>query len=205
MGSPWIINSEEDEPSDKKITSETVIKEPSILEVVENRIYFYAQVGRSEILKLNKTISNEGTILRTQAQNQSRDPANIYLHINSRGGSVFDGFSALDGVLNAPVPVHTIVDGRCASAATLFSIAGKKRYISRHSFMLIHQLSGGMWGTYSEFKDNQTNLDKLMGTIKDIYREFTRIPPKEMNKILDHDIWFDAETCVKYGLVDEIL
>lgn len=41
--------------------------------------------------------------------------------------------------------------------------------------------------------------------IKDIYSEYTEVPEKELDGILKHDIWFDAKTCLKYKLVDEIL
>jgi ATP-dependent protease ClpP protease subunit len=44
-----------------------------------------------------------------------------------------------------------------------------------------------------------------MKTIKDIYEEHTNIPKKELAKVLKHDLWWDAETCLKYGLIDEII
>ena len=75
----------------------------------------------------------------------------------------------------------------------------------RHSFMLIHQLSSVMWGKYEDLKDDMKNNDLLMKTIKDIYVEHTKIPKRQLNKILKHDLWWDAETCLKYGLVDEII
>ena len=71
--------------------------------------------------------------------------------------------------------------------------------------MLIHQLSSGMWGKYQEQKDAIENSDRLMKMIIDIYEEHTKIPKKEINKLLKHDLWWDAETCLKYGLVDEII
>ena len=75
----------------------------------------------------------------------------------------------------------------------------------KHSYMLIHQLSSGMWGKYQEMKDEMDNCDRLMEAIKRIYEEHTKVPKKEMDKILKHDLWWDAETCLKYGLVDEII
>ena len=44
-----------------------------------------------------------------------------------------------------------------------------------------------------------------MERIKQIYREHTKIPTKKLNEVLKHDLWWDAETCLKYGLVDEII
>ena len=54
-------------------------------------------------------------------------------------------------------------------------------------------------------KDEMENVDNMMKTIREIYLEYTKIPKKKLNEILEHDLWFDAETCLKYGLVDEII
>ena len=133
------------------------------------------------------------------------DPPNIYLHINSYGGSVFAGFAAVDYIKDSIVPVYSIVDGCAASAATLMSIVARRRFMSENSFMLIHQLSSGLWGKYEEMKDDMKNSDILMKKIKGLYAEHTKIPKRKLNEILKHDLWFDAKTCLEYGLVDEIL
>jgi ATP-dependent protease ClpP protease subunit len=62
-----------------------------------------------------------------------------------------------------------------------------------------------MWGKYHEFIDEMKNLDRLMLMIKNIYNEFTKVPSEKLDEVLKHDLWFDAETCLKYGMVDEIL
>jgi len=125
--------------------------------------------------------------------------------INSGGGSITAGISSMDTILRCKVPVHTYVDGFCASAATFLSVVGKKRYMSRNSYMLIHQLSSNFWGKYSEFEDEKQNLDLMMETIKNVYKEYTKVPMKKINEILKHDLLWDARTCLKYGLIDEIV
>ena len=49
------------------------------------------------------------------------------------------------------------------------------------------------------------NCDNFMKVIKEIYEEHTKIPKKELDKILKHDLWWDAEKCLSYGLIDEII
>ena len=71
--------------------------------------------------------------------------------------------------------------------------------------MLIHQLSSGLWGKYEELQDDMKNNDLLMKTIKSLYQEHTKIPKTKLNQILKHDLWFDAKTCLRYGLVDDII
>jgi len=129
----------------------------------------------------------------------------IYLHIQSYGGEIFSGFSAMDNILMCKSPVITIVDGVCASAGTFLSIVGKKRLITKNSYMLIHQLSSFHWGKYSELEDQKQNMDNFMIKIKEIYTEYTKIPKVVLDDILKHDLFFDANRCLEYGLVDEII
>lgn len=175
------------------------------VEVSANRVYYYCEVSRPEALKFNKALESLEKKILANAVTLDTGPANIYAHINSFGGSVFAGLSSVDYIKKSKVPVHTIIDGCAASAATLMSVVGEHRQMHRHSFMLIHQLSSVMWGKYEDLKDDMKNNDLLMKTIKDIYVEHTKIPKRQLNKILKHDLWWDAETCLKYGLVDEII
>jgi len=177
------------------------------VEASHNRIYFYSEVKRSKILTLNKYIRTLNINLETVALSYNTGPKDrsIYLHINSYGGSVFAGLAAVDYIKNSKVPICSIVDGCAASAATLMSVVAKERKIHAHSFMLIHQLSSGMWGKFEELKDDIKNCEVLMAAIKKIYQDHTTIPKNKIDQILKRDLWFDAKTCLKYGLVDEIL
>ena len=133
------------------------------------------------------------------------EPPPIMLHINSYGGSVFAGLSAVDYIKNSKIPVHTVIDGCAASAATLMSCVAHRRYMHKNACMLVHQLSGLMWGKFQEMKDDMENSEMLMKKIKDIYKQHTKIPQHELDNILKHDIWWEAEKCLEYGLVDELI
>ena len=177
----------------------------NIVEISNNKIFYYSTVDRGRVLKLNKAILNLGVSITHRSLHLDVPPPPIKLHINSYGGSVFSGFAAVDYILQSKVPVHTVIDGCAASTATMMSVVGTKRLIHRNAFMLIHQLSSGMWGTYRQLTDDMENCDVLMERIRDIYRRHTKIPKKQLEEILKHDLWWDAETCLKYGLVDEII
>ena len=177
----------------------------NVVTTQDNRIYFYSEVSRPKILTLNKSIVRVGNSIKNRSEVLKTEDVPIELHICSYGGSVFSGFSAVDYIANSKVPVHSYIDGCAASAATIMSVVAERRFIHRHSFMLIHQLSSGMWGNYEALKDSMENCDSLMETIRDIYVKNTKIPKKQLNDILKRDLWFDAETCLKYGLVDEII
>ena len=175
------------------------------VQVGRNRIYFYSEVSRPKNLELNKNIATMSNTLYNRGQSLQVDPGRIFLHINSFGGSVFAGMSSVDYILNSKVPITTVIDGCAASAATIMSVVGHHRVMHKHSFMLIHQISSAMWGKFEEMKDDMKNSELLMDTIIKIYEEHTRIPRSELENILKRDIWWDAKTCLDYGLVDEII
>ncbi len=177
----------------------------NVVDTSHNRIYFYSGVTRPKVLQLNKYIFNLNINMLSKTVPLEYEPPPIKLHINSYGGSVFAGLAALDYIKNSKIPVHTIIDGCAASAATLMSCVGAHRQMHRNSCMLVHQLSGAMWGKFQEMEDDFENSKMLMQKIKDIYVQHTKIPKREMDKILKHDLWWEAEKCLQYGLVDELI
>jgi len=201
----WVDKKNEEQEKAQQVPILTTDSVPEVVEKVETSLYFYAEVYRDNILKLNKELA----ILNNQIYYQSiitqNKPAEIFLHIQSYGGSIFAGLSAMDMIAKSQIKVNTIVDGCAASAATLMSVAGSTRYMKEHSYILIHQLSSIFWGNYEQLKDDMENNHKLMTMIKDIYKERTKIPMKKLNEILKHDLWFNAKEALTYGLIDEII
>jgi len=191
------------EPDIIKSLSKKMDKESKI-ERDNNHIYFYSEVDRDSIYDLSVLIreAEEESILTSLKLNIDEIP--IFLHISSFGGSVFAAFSAIDIIKACRVPIHTIIDGATASAGTLISIAGKKRYMRPRSHMLIHQLSSSMWGKFAELEDEFNNLKGLMENITDIYKEHANIPKKELAQLLKQDLWLNSDKCLTYGLVDAL-
>lgn len=177
----------------------------SSVETNGSRIFFYSDVSKDSILSLNKNLRTLSTTLLNVASTYEINVPPIKLHINSPGGSLLDCFSTVDYIRTSKVPIHTIIEGSAASAATIISVCGHKRYIYKNSHMLIHQLSTGLWGKYEELVDDFKNASMFMERIQEIYKQHTKIPLKTLKEVLKRDLWFDSETCLKYGLVDEIL
>ena len=176
----------------------------SPVEVQDNMIMFYGEVNERNNKTLNKVLRGLDKDLQTVKVKYGVEVP-IKLYISSYGGSIFAAFSTVDTILTLRTPVHTYIDGSAASAATLISVVGERRFIHENSFMLIHQLSSSMWGKYEEFKDEMENLDMLMDRIKQIYQKHTTIPKTPLANILKRDIWLDAQKCMKWGMVDEIV
>ena len=178
---------------------------PEVLENNNNDIYFYGPVNmRSCIILKNYLIDldNKSNIFKAQYK---ISPPPINLHIQSPGGSLLHAFYIIDLIRTLETPVHTYIDGFAASAATLMSVVGKKRFITKNSLMLIHQLSGSEGGKYSELKDEMANFDTMMNNIDNIYLEYSKLNKTKLHELLSHDLWLNSELALEYGLVDEII
>ena len=171
-----------------------------------NQIYFYDDVTRTSIYALNRNLDITAKNLQLIGinYNLSTIPP-IELYISSEGGEVFSAFSAVDRIKSSKVPVHSYVEGIAASAATLLSVIAHRRFIRSNSFMLIHQVRGGLWGNFVEFKDEMQNLELIMHYIKGLYLKHTKFTEEELDNLLTHDIYLNAEQCLEKGLVDEIV
>lgn len=176
---------------------------------IDNHIYFRARVTTITINKLCKLITeanNEVLHLQRNIKQGKLIAKPLYLHITSDGGTLIAGFMAYDAIENSQIPIYTVVEGYAFSAATVMSIAGKKKYMTKSSYMLIHQLSAGCEGNFEQIKDSYINNEQLMKHIKEIYIEKTRnkLKGKKLDDILKRDIYINAESCIKFGLIDEI-
>lgn len=174
--------------------------------VDENKVYFYAPVNSDTVLELNQILRALDVEMRCLSVRFGMpEPFPIELHIHSDGGDLFSGFAAADTISSLRTPVHTYVEGSAASAATLMSVCGKRRFITPSSLMLIHQLSALMVeGTHEQFRDEFTNQELLMVKIKDIYRRHTKLDEAALEELLKHDLLLDANRCLELGLVDEV-
>jgi len=180
------------------------IDEDSKIYRENNHIYFYTEIDRNSISKLNTLIREAEEYCIITALKLHIDSVPIYLHIYSNGGYIHAAFAAIDVIKSCRTPVYSVIEGATASAGTLISIVCSKRFIRPTAYMLIHQLSGECWGKMNEIKDEYKNLTELMNRITDIYKTHTTLSSKKLKKLLKHDLWLSAKKSLKYGLVDEL-
>ncbi len=196
----FVMSDDEIDDGSSKIAKEVVST------INTNQIYFYDDVTKTSIFNLNRQLDIvTKNLLITGINFNLKQLPPIELYVSSDGGELFSAFSAVDRIKYNQVPVHSYVEGLAASAATLLSVVAHRRFIRRNSFMLIHQVSGGLWGSFAAFKDEVQNLELLMAFIKKIYLEHTKFTEEELDNILKHDIYLNAEECLEKGLVDEIV
>ena len=178
----------------------------------ENEYYLYDDVSMESIrniLKFIKSAEKRWNLFKLEMIEVLEDakPKPLKIYINSNGGDIFAAIPLIDAITNCKIPVETYVEGMAASAASLIAIVGHKRFITKNSFMLIHELRSGVEGTYSEIINEKENCDKLMKVIKQIYLDKTnsKFPVKKMERILKKDLILSSQECLDYGLVDEII
>lgn len=178
------------------------------VERFDNHVYFYSEVNPDRVLSLMKTIRATDEDLRVERDSRSLPKdfplVPIYLHINSGGGDLFAGLSAADQITQIETPIHSIIEGYAASAATLISVACSKRYITPSSMMMIHQLWSMHWGTHESFEDEVESQNMSMESIIDIYVKHSKLKRDKIEKMLKRDSWMKADTAIKNGFVDEI-
>jgi len=174
--------------------------------ISDNHIYLYADITPKSVMEVGIAIRSVGqqiVNLMTDLSLPSIPP--IHLHINSGGGCAFSGLAGASHILESEVPVFTYVEGSAASAATIMSCVGAQRHITEHSFMLIHQVSTGVWGTYGNLVDEKESMDSLMEMLESIYLKHTKLKKKKLKELLKRDLWMNPEKCLELGLVDEII
>ena len=176
------------------------------IRVVENKIMFYGEIEYNACLELNRLLYEVDNKLQSTRHVLGDDCLNpvINLHLNTMGGEIYSAFSTVDTIRNLKSRVHTHCDGLVASAGTLISIVGTKRYAGKYSHMLIHQLSSGTYGPLSEMENDINTCTNLMKLMKEFYKKYTKVPMKKMDELMKQDLYLTAEECLAYGIIDEI-
>lgn len=168
-----------------------------------NNISLYGAITEQSCFQLQMDLLNtQQQILSNLNEGEGQSKAEINLHLQSPGGSLMAAFYVCDLISTMTVPVNTYIDGYVASAASLISVCGKKRYMTENSMVLIHQLSGGVAGKYNEMKDDLENSQTMMRLLEKIYIKNTNIDKIMLEKYLEQDIWWNSSTCLELGLVD---
>lgn len=179
--------------SSAAIGASTEILPPKI---ISPSIYFYTDVTPESCAELVEKINLYSDTTHSEIP--------INLHIQSRGGSAISSFHVSDVMRQKNV--NTYIDGMAASAASIISVSGKKRFMTKHSFMLIHQPSIELGHTsYLNLKDEHYNLEKIVEALTDIYEDCSFLDRKQLKKIMFDEKYLTAQECLRYGLVDQLL
>ncbi|MGC6492921.1 MAG: ATP-dependent Clp protease proteolytic subunit [Myxococcota bacterium] len=139
---------------------------------------------------------------------ESQDPdKDIYLYINSPGGSITAGMAIYDTMHYIRAPVATICVGQAASMGAVLLAAGEpgKRRILPHSRVLIHQPLGGVRGQASDIEIHANEIMRWKETINEVLAAHTGQPVDRVARDTERDHIMSAIQAKEYGLVDEVI
>ena len=143
-------------------------------------------------------------MLFLESENPDKD---IYLYINSPGGSVTAGMAIYDTMQFIKPDVSTLCIGQAASMGAFLLAAGApgKRICLPNSRVMIHQPSGGFQGQASDIEIHAKEILYLRQRLNQMLAKHTGQPVKMIEKDSDRDNFMSAEDAVKYGLVDKVI
>lgn len=142
-------------------------------------------------------------ILLLAAEDPNKD---IYLYINSPGGSITAGMAIFDTMQFVPNDIVTVGIGMAASMGQLLLTAGTagKRYITPNARVLLHQPHGGFGGTSSDIQTQAQLILDMKKRLAEITAERTGKSVEQINADGDRDRWFTAQQALEYGFVDHV-
>ncbi len=169
--------------------------------LLEDRIIFVT--GAIDDAMANTIVAE---LIYLEGKNPDKD---IYMYINSPGGSVSAGFAILDTMKYIKCDVSTICVGMAASMAAVILSCGTKgkRYSLPNSEILIHQLLIGTGEGYTQATDIEIQARKTKrtkDTLNELLAKNTGKTAKEIERDTERDNWMTAEEAKKYGLIDGI-
>lgn len=166
--------------------------------LLANRIIFLGSEVRDE---------NANAICAQMLLLNAEDPhKDIYLYINSPGGSVDSGMAIFDTMQWISNDVATVAMGLAASMGQFLLSAGArgKRFALPHSRIMMHQPSGGLGGTASDIRIQAEQSLHIKKTMSALIAEHTGQTVEQIEIDSDRDRWFTAEQALEYGFIDHV-
>jgi ATP-dependent Clp protease protease subunit len=169
----------------------------------------YNRLLKERIIFLGSEVRDENAnaicaqMLLLAAEDSDKD---IWLYINSPGGSVTAGMAIFDTMQWVPNDVATVAMGMAASMGQFLLSAGTpgKRYATPHARVMMHQPSGGIGGTASDIKIQAEQLLHIKKQMAELIAEHTGQTPEQIEADSDRDRWFTAAEAKEYGFVDHV-
>ena len=140
----------------------------------------------------------------------NEDPsADIYMYVNSPGGSVTAGLGVVDTMNYIKPDVNTFIIGQAASMGSVIAASGAKgkRYALTNARNLMHQplISGVMEGQATDLEIEAMEMLRLRDRLYMIYANATGQEQEKIHKDCDRNLWLDDKEMIEYGLIDEVL
>ncbi|HMS31615.1 MAG TPA: ATP-dependent Clp protease proteolytic subunit [Candidatus Saccharibacteria bacterium] len=176
----------------------------------ERAFDIYSRLLRDRIIFLHDEV-NEHTagiivaqLLFLQSEDAKKD---VYMYINSPGGSAYDALAIYDTMKYIQNDVQTVGIGMQASAAAFLLSSGTKgkRFLLPNSTVMIHQPSSGTRGKVTDQEIDLKESLRVKGLLEEIMTKNTGQKRSRIHEDMERDFWMNSEESLKYGLVDKII
>jgi ATP-dependent Clp protease protease subunit len=172
--------------------------------------HIYNRLLKERIIFLGSDVRDDNAnaicaqLLLLAAEDPEKD---IWLYINSPGGSVTAGMAIFDTMQFVQPDVATVAMGLAASMGQFLLSSGTpgKRYATPHARIMMHQPSGGIGGTASDIKIQAEQMLHIKRQMADLIAQHTGQTVDQIEKDSDRDRWFTAEQAMEYGFVDHVV
>ena len=195
----------------KKEPSNYVV--PTVIENTnrgERAFDIYSRLLKDRIIFLGTPIDDgvANLIMAQLLHLESEDPEkDIYVYINSPGGSITSLFAIYDTMKYIKPDVATVCMGLAASAGAVILAGGTpgKRYSLPHARIMLHQPAGGAEGTSKDIEIQAKLITDMRNQINGLLEDFTKKDIEQIAVDTDRDFWMTAQEALEYGIVDEVL
>ena len=172
--------------------------------------HIYNRLLKERIIFLGSDVRDDNAnaicaqLLLLAAEDPEKD---IWLYINSPGGSVTAGMAIFDTMQFVQPDVATVAMGLAASMGQFLLSAGTpgKRYATPHARIMMHQPSGGIGGTASDIKIQAEQMLHIKRQMAGLIAEHTGQTVEQIERDSDRDRWFTADQARQYGFVDHVV
>lgn len=185
---------------------------PTVLEKESNREVaydLYSRLLEDRIIFLSGEINDQtaNLIISELLYLDAKNHDDIYMYINSPGGSVTSGMAIYDTMNYIKSDVKTICVGLAASMAAFLLSSGTKgkRCALKNADIMIHQPLGGIKGQASDMKIACDRIIKIKAKLNHILAANTNQPLKKITKDTDRDYYLNSDEAKNYGLIDQII
>ena len=161
-------------------------------------VLLYGDIGDGQTVDSGRIV---GELYALQAQYDKID-----VRINSRGGDVFSGIAIYNALRQSKSDITIYIDGVAASIAAVIALCGKPLYMSPYAKLMLHSVSGGVFGNASNLRRTADQIDRLQRDLADMIAERCGLTPDEVISTYfdEKDHWLDASEAVSMGLADGI-
>jgi len=186
---------------------------PTVVETTsrgERAFDIYSRLLKDRIVFLGTPIDDTvaNLIMAQLLHLESEDPdKDVYLYINSPGGSITSLFAIYDTMQYIRPAVTTVCMGMAASASAVILAGGEKgkRFALPHARVMLHQPSGGAQGQASDIEIQARLIMQMREQLNEILAEHTGQTMEKVSEDTERDFWMLAEEAKAYGIIDDIL